>query len=217
MDATTMARRAVRRMAPGKVAALTGSEDDRLAQELMRQTIQALGLAHVLSSAERKDRVSAAESALAGLRPQETLEGLLATQMIATHGAAMACLTRAADEDVDDATAQAALRRAERLLAVYARQSDGLLRARVARRPGGNDKASREGAATALPYDAPPWMMLLAPEARAWIEAQIAEARTAGASPEPARLAAEERQVLSYQPSAGAGPARREDGNGDRV
>jgi hypothetical protein len=189
MDATVMARRAVRRMPPGKVTALTGSDNPQLAQELMRQTIQALGLAHGLSQAERQERVAAAEAALAGLRPQETLEGMLATQMIATHGAAMACLTRAADEDVDDATAQAALRRAERLLAVYARQSDGLLRARGAR--------SQTGRAAALPFDAPPWMMLLAPEARQWIEAQIADARTAGTPPEPARLEAAERPKLA--------------------
>jgi hypothetical protein len=218
MDATVMARRAVRRMPPGKVQALTGSDNPQLAQELIRQTIQALGLAHGLSRNERRERVAAAEAALAGLRPQETLESMMATQMIATHGAAMACLTRAADEDVDDATAQAALRRAERLLAVYARQSDGLLRARVARRPAGGGSADREGAGrAALPYDAPPWMMLLAPEARAWIEAQIAEARAVGTPTEPARLAAEERQALSYQPSAGSGPAPREDGNGDGV
>jgi hypothetical protein len=218
MDATVMARRAVRRMPPGKVAMLTGSEDRQLGQELMRQTIQALGLAHGLSRAERLERVAAAEAALAGLRPQEPLEGIMATQMIATHGAAMACLTRAADEDVDDATAQAALRRAERLLAVYARQCDSLLRALGARRRAGGGKAASEGPGrAALSYDAPPWMMLLAPEARAWIEAQIAEARAAGPAVEPVPPGATQREALAYQPSADSDPARREDGNGDGV
>jgi hypothetical protein len=61
MDATVMARRAVRRMPQDKVAALTGSDDPRLAQELMRQTFQALGLSHGLSRAERQERVAAAE------------------------------------------------------------------------------------------------------------------------------------------------------------
>ena len=216
MDATVMARRAVRRLKPATVLAITGSDDIKLAQELLRQAIQALGLAHGLSRRERQERLDAVQAALAGLRPQETLEGMMATQMIATHGAAMACLTRAADEDVDDATAQAALRRAERLLAVYARQSDGLLRARGARRLAGSGKADDEGTGRALPYDAPPWMMLLAPEARAWIEAQIAEARAAGPATAPARPA-EEREALTYQPSADSGSAQRTDGNGDRV
>jgi hypothetical protein len=214
MDATVMARRAVRRLKPAKALALTGSEDLRLAQELLRQAIQA----HGLSRRERQERLDAAQAALAGLRPQETIEGMMATQMIATHGAAMACLKRAADKDVDDATAQAALRRAERLLAVYARQSDGLLRARGARRLAVSGKAEHEGAGrtAALPYDAPPWMMLLAPEARAWIEAQIA-ARAAGATPEPARVAAEQRDALTYRPPAASGSPQWEDGNGDGV
>jgi hypothetical protein len=60
-------------------------------------------------------------------------------------------------------------------------------------------------------------MMLLAPEARAWLEAQIAEARAHRPATEPARLAAEQRDALTYQPSADGDPARREDGNGDRV
>ena len=181
MDATVMARRAVRRMPPAKVTTLTGSDNLQLAQELMRQTIQALGLAHGLSRWERQERVAAAQAALAGLRPQETLEGMLAAQMIATHGAAMACLTRAAAENVDDATAQAALRRAERLLAVYARQSDSLLRARGARRQARGGEPGRAGA---LPFDGPPWMMLLTPEAREWVEAKIAGVRAGGAAPE---------------------------------
>jgi hypothetical protein len=147
------------------------------------------------------------------LQPQETLQSMMATHMIATHGAAMACLTRAADEDVDDATAQAALRRAERLLAVYARQCDSLLRARARHRAGGGKAASEGPGRAALSYDAPPWMMLLAPEARAWIEAQIAEARAA----RPARLGADERDALTYQPPAVSGPGQREDGNGHRV
>jgi hypothetical protein len=188
MDATVMARRAVRRMPPAKVAALTGSGDARLAQELMRQTIQALGLAHGLSRSERQERLAAAEAALAGLRPQETLEGILATQLIATHSAAMACLTRAADEDVDDATAQAALRRAERLLAVYARQCDSLLRVRQAK----PRAEPREGLAIDARSFAPaPWMEMLTDDAKAWLNGQLAEAARLGTLvPEQKRLEA---------------------------
>jgi hypothetical protein len=142
---------------------------------------------------------------------------VIGTQMFATHGSAMACLARAMDEKTVEDVAQAALRRAERLLAVYARQSDAMLRARGARRLAGSGKAERDGAG-ALAYDAPPWMMLLAPEARAWIEAQIAEARAGTVAPEPARLAAAAQpQALSYQPSPVGGLPPQEDENGDGV
>jgi len=173
MGTAVTVRRCVRRLTAAEAPVLTGSADLRLARELVRQTIEALALPEGLSWRETRERVAAAKAALAGMRPQGTLEGMLVGQMIATHAAAMACLTRAMNAATEEAAAQAALRRAERLLAVYARQCDSLLRVRHAR-PGADAKAGWviEGET----YEPAPWMEMLADEAKAWLSGQLAEA-----------------------------------------
>ena len=188
MGRAAMARRRARRLAPAEAPALAGTTDLRLAQDLVRQTIEALGLAEKVSRRERAERVTAAKAALAGLAPQSTLEGLMGAQMIATHAAAMACLRRAMAAGVDDADAQATLRRAERLLFVYARQTETLLRARKAPRPPEPKPAwNIDG----TPFEPPPWMSLLADEAQAWARDQLAATRHKGL-PAPEHEPAEE-------------------------
>ena len=132
--------------------------------------------------------MAAAKAALAGLRPQGTLEGMMAGQMIATHAAAMACLTRAMNEKTAEADAQAALRRAERLLAVYARQCDSLLRVRQAKpRADAREGWVIDGAS----FEPAPWMEMLTDDAKAWLSGQLAEAARAGKlAPEQKRLEA---------------------------
>jgi hypothetical protein len=188
MGTAVTVRRCVRRLTAAEAPVLTGSVDLRLARELVRQTIEALALPEGLSWRETRERVAAAKAALAGMRPQGTLEGMLIGQMIATHAAAMACLTRAMTAATEEATAQAALRRAERLLAVYARQCDSLLRIRHAPpRPEAKAGLVIEGA----DFEPPPWMEMLTEEARAWLLGQLADAARAGKlPPEPKRLEA---------------------------
>jgi hypothetical protein len=188
MGTAVTVRRCVRRLTAAEAPVLTGSVDLRLARELVRQTIEALALPEGLSWRETRERVAAAKAALAGLRPQGTLEGMLVGQMIATHAAAMACLTRAMNAATEEATAQAALRRAERLLAVYARQCDSLLRVRQAK-PRADAAAGLviEGA----DFEPPPWMEMLTEEARAWLIGQLADAARGGKlAPEQKRLEA---------------------------
>src|SRR5215468_8703961 len=183
MGRATMARRHARRVAAAEAPVLTGTKDLRLAQDLVRQTIEALGLSEKLSRRERAERVAAAKATLAGLAPQSTLEGLMAGQMIATHAAAMACLTRAMALGVEDTDAQATLRRAERLLFVYARQTETLLRARKAPRPA---EAKQPWRVDGREFEPPPWMALLADEAQAWARRQLmAPARQGLPAPEP--------------------------------
>jgi hypothetical protein len=186
MGTAVTVRRCVRRLSAAEAPVLTGSADLRLARELVRQTIEALALPEGISGRECKERVAAAKAALSGLQPQGTLEGLMAGQMIATHAAAMACLTRAMAAGVDTADAQAALRRAERLLFVYARQTETLLRARRARVAEG----AKEGLVIdGVAYEPPPFMEMLTDEARAWLTGQLTEtARAAKRRPEPKRL-----------------------------
>src|SRR5262245_44564709 len=111
--------RCMRRLSAREAPAMTGTSDLRLARELVRLTIEALAVPEGLSAHEIKEQVAAAKAALIGLQPQGALEGMMAGQMIATHAAAMACLTRAMKPETAETDAQAALRRAERLLAVY--------------------------------------------------------------------------------------------------
>ena len=63
----------------------------------------------------RADRVCAAVSAMCDIGPRDTLEGMLAAQMIAVHSAALDSLRRAAEPAAD-------LRHAARLLSVFQRQ-----------------------------------------------------------------------------------------------
>jgi hypothetical protein len=188
MATAMIVRRCVRRMSAREAPVMTGTEDLRLARELVRQTIEAIALPEGLSQREIKERVAAAKAALAGLRPVGTLEGMMVGQMIATHAAAMACLTRATKPDTAETDAQAALRRAERLLAVYARQCDSLLRARRAR-PAADAK---EGLVVdGVAFEPPPWMEMLTEEARAWLTGQLADAaRLPKRAPEPKRIEA---------------------------
>jgi len=177
MGTAATVRRCVRRLTKAEAPLLTGSPDLRLARELVRQTIEALALSEGLSRYEIRERVAAAKAALAGLGPRGTIEGMMVGQMLATHAAAMACLTRAMNETTAETDAQAALRRAERLLAVYARQCDSLLRIRQAKpRADAGDGLVIEGA----DFEPPPWMAMLTAEARAWLNGQLAEAARAG-------------------------------------
>ncbi len=131
--------------------------------------------------------MAAAKAALVGLAPQGTLEGLMGVQMLATHTAAMACLTHAMEAGVDDATAQATLRRAERLLFVYARQSETLLRTRKAQRPA---EAKPASIIDGFAFEPPPWMSLLTDDAQTWVREQLATATRKGL-PAPERQAPE--------------------------
>jgi hypothetical protein len=189
---TAVMVRCMRRLSAREAPKLTGTSDLRLARELVRQTIEALALPEGLSARETKERVAAAKAALAGLQPQGALEGMMAGQMIATHAAAMACLTRAMKPDTAETDAQAALRRAERLLAVYARQCDSLLRARQARPAAAEAKAGKEGLVIeGVAFEPPPWMEMLTEEARAWLNGQLADAvRLGKRAPGPKRLEA---------------------------
>jgi hypothetical protein len=191
MDARKRARRKLPRLLRAEAAKVAGSGDPLLAAELLRQTIDALGPPDGLSNSQRWRRMAAAKAALVGLAPQGTIEGLMGVQMLATHTAAMACLTHAMRAGVDAATAQATLRRAERLLFVYARQSETLLRTRKAQRP----VEARPGwSVDGLAFEPPPWMSLLTDEAQAWAREQLAAAARKGLpAPEPGRPEAEER------------------------
>ena len=78
----------------GRLKHLGGSQSDHFNMVLAHQAIGALWLKH--SDAEERDRqVAMVLAALQGIAPRDELEGMLATQMIAAHHAALECYRRA--------------------------------------------------------------------------------------------------------------------------
>ena len=116
------------------LARATGSADARVHGWLVNDVARALGPVDVTAGAadapdrearhipEGADRLCAAVSAMCDIAPRDTIEGMLAAQMVAAHAAALGCLRRAAAPDTGDRTRDADLRHAARLLHVFERQ-----------------------------------------------------------------------------------------------
>lgn len=100
----------------------TGSDDARVHDWLVNDLSFALNMSPVLDTPARADRVCAAVSAMCDIGPRDTLEGMLAAQMVAVHSAALDCLRRAAEPISADRARDADLRQAARLLNVFQRQ-----------------------------------------------------------------------------------------------
>ena len=75
-------------------------------------------------------RERAAVHRLAGIAPQDAVEGMLAVQLVAAHGAAMECLRRAHRPDQDGHGHQLCLGQANRLVRSFAALSEALDRHR---------------------------------------------------------------------------------------
>jgi hypothetical protein len=79
---------------PGKLKLVGGSASDDWNNILANQTIQTLWVSH--SDTETLDRqLAATTAALIGIHPRDELEGMIASQLIAAHNAAMECYRRA--------------------------------------------------------------------------------------------------------------------------
>lgn len=121
-------------------------EDAGVTPDLLAQLENTLWLPHDLDETERGVRLAAARATLADIDPAPGIEAMLACQMVAAHEASMACLGRsmapaAAPEMVDQN-----LKHAERLMALYARQTDvlGRHRAREQKRAQAQVEADRQ-------------------------------------------------------------------------
>lgn len=101
---------------------LTGSRDADFARRLLDQLAETLWLPADLSPAERQARLSAAIAGLRDLAPRDVADGLLASQMLATHAAVMECLRRAMLENQTAAGREADLGLAARLSNLHLRQ-----------------------------------------------------------------------------------------------
>jgi hypothetical protein len=78
----------------GELKILGGSNSDDFNNQIAIQVINSLWLKHS-SEQDKEKQFAAAVAALAGVRPQDELEGMLAAQILAAHHAAMECYRRA--------------------------------------------------------------------------------------------------------------------------
>ncbi len=108
----------------------TGTNDPELAQWLLNQVCETLWLPAELSDEERLQRFQPVIAVLCGIKPQDEVEGMLATQMVATHAAAMECLRRSMIQDQDFKGHDNNLRHAEKLMSIFAKQLETLNRNR---------------------------------------------------------------------------------------
>ena len=106
--------------------AATGTDVARLQLELLNQVSGTLWLPDQLSEDEKRERMRSAIAMLEGIKPQGEIEGLLATQMVATHSASMECLRRAMVPGQSFEGRDMNLKHAAKLLALYTRQVEVL-------------------------------------------------------------------------------------------
>lgn len=104
----------------------TGSKDPAVHLARVREIISSLWLPKDISDVERNERAQAAVNMFAELKPSNGLEGMLATQMLATHSAAMECLRRAMIPDQTFVGREQSLKHANKLLQTFARQLEAL-------------------------------------------------------------------------------------------
>jgi len=104
----------------------TGTQEPGLQQRLIRQVADALWLPDGLDNEDRTTLIQSAIGMLQGIKPSDEVEGMLATQMVATHNAAMECFRRAMIPAQSSQGRDQNLRHASKLLSLYSRQIEVL-------------------------------------------------------------------------------------------
>ncbi len=118
------------RVEPSDAIENTGTNDPELAQLLLNQIYETLWMPAESSEEERFQRVRSAIAALRGIKPQDEIEGMLATQMVATHTAAMECLRRSMIPGQKFEGRDNNLRHAAKLMSIFTKQLETLNRNR---------------------------------------------------------------------------------------
>ncbi len=120
----------VRLESPEALVEATGTNDPELAQRLVNHLYETLWMPAELSDEERLLHIRAAIAALRGIKPQDEIEGMLATQMVATHSAAMECLRRSMNQNQSFEVRESSLRHAAKLMSIFTKQLETLNRNR---------------------------------------------------------------------------------------
>jgi len=103
-----------------------GTEDHALQERLFEQ----VGRSVPDVAGHDKKSLDPLVAALQGIHPQDTLEGMLAVQMVAIHNMAMECMKRAATPEQSDLALEAYINRATKLMRTFAAQTEALGRHR---------------------------------------------------------------------------------------
>lgn len=111
---------------PKELEAATGTKNVELQFDVVNQILDTLWLPPNMSEAAQHNRIKAALAALKGIKPCDEIESLLATQMIATHNAAMECLRRGMLPTQTFEGREQSLKHAAKLLSLYAKQMETL-------------------------------------------------------------------------------------------
>lgn len=114
------------RLVAKKMTETFGTEDRALQDRLLCEAASAVS-DFVGRELNTFDHLAAA---LRGIRPQDSLEGMLATQMVAVHTMAMTCMGRAARQDQSDLAVEVNLNRATKLMRTFVTQTEALGRYR---------------------------------------------------------------------------------------
>ncbi len=104
----------------------TGTDNPELQERLINQVCENLWVPDGLSEDDKIARISSAISMLQGIKPTDEIEGMLATQMVSTHNAAMDCLRRAMLRRQTFEGRDQNLKHATKLLSMYCRQIEVL-------------------------------------------------------------------------------------------
>ncbi len=120
----------VRLESPEAIAEATGTNDPELSQRLVSQVFETLWMPAELSDEERLQHIRSAIAAMRGIKPQDEVEGMLASQMVATHAAAMECFRRSIIQEQSIKGRDSELRHAAKLLSIFAKQLETLNRNR---------------------------------------------------------------------------------------
>lgn len=104
----------------------TGTEEPILQNLLINQTIRTLWAPDGISEDETNDLVQSTFLTLRGVGPTDEIEGMLASQMVATHNAAMECLRRAIVRGQTFEGRDLNMKHAEKFLSLYSRQIEVL-------------------------------------------------------------------------------------------
>jgi len=103
-----------------------GTEDHALQERLFEQ----VGSSVPDFAGHDKKSLDQVVAALQGIHPQDTLEGMLAVQMVSIHNLAMESMRRAAIPEQSDVALEAYINRATKLMRTFAAQTEALGRHR---------------------------------------------------------------------------------------
>ncbi len=104
----------------------TGTQKLKLDRQMTMQVVEALWFPEGTSEMNKLARAASALLLVRGIKPEDDIERMLATQMVGTHSAAMECLRRAMIQGQTFEGRDQNLRHGAKLLSIYARQMDAL-------------------------------------------------------------------------------------------